>query len=629
MFDFVNEKKRLVQIILVLILLPFAFWGMESYQSSGGDEALAKVNGEKISQQEFDNAMRQQQDRLRESLEGGFDPAMLDKPEIKNSVLEGLVNQRLLVTQARSAGLVISDDQLREVIASIEAFQKDGKFDKQRYEAALSAQNMTPPMFETRLRQDLSLRELADAYTRNGYAANTVADNLIRLNEQQRVISVAQIAFAPFLKQAAVDESAVKNFYDKNQKEFQTAEQVRVEYVVLSADAIGAQAAVDDAEVRKYYDDHQSEFGTQEQRQAAHILVAVSAKASDADKQAARNKAEQVLQQVKHSPGKFAELARQYSQDPGSAANGGDLGMFGRGLMAKAFDDAVFQLKPGETSGLVQTEFGFHIIRLLAVKPAKTQALDEVKSVLAEKLKLQKANDKFAELAEKFSNTVYEQSDTLKPAAELVKSPVRQSGWLGREQAGDMPWTAKTLQAVFAEDVIKNKRNSAAIEIAPNTMFAARVLEYKPASTRPLAEVSDAIRQKLQNQQALELASKQGQVVLGQLQKGEKTDVAWKPAQTILRGQHAELNNDLARQVFQVKADKLPAYIGASNGRDGYTLVRVEAVKEIGAIEEGKRARYAQQLRQLVAGELFQAYLTDARKQADISVKAFAADEKK
>ncbi len=630
MFDFVREKKRLVQFVLLLIILPFAFWGVDSYNKSGsGGESLATVDGEKIRQQEFDNALRQQQDRLRESMGEQFDPAVLDKPEIKHSILENLVGQHLLTSQARAVGLAVSDEQLAQVIAGIEAFQKDGKFDKQTYETALRTQNMTPLIFEARLKQELGLRQLADAYTQNGYASKTATDNLIRLNEQQRVISVTQIPVAPFLKQAAVDEPAIKSYYEKNQKEFQTPEQMRVEYVTFSAEELQAQVTASDDEIKKYYEEHQSEFGTQEQRQAAHILISVAAQASDADKQAAKAKAEQVLQQVRQAPAKFAELAKQYSQDPGSATNGGDLGMFGRGMMVKAFDESVFQLKPGEISDLVQSEFGFHIIRLVAVKPAKIQALDEAKSIIAQKLMLQKANDKFAELAEKFSNMVYEQSDTLKPAAELVKMPVQQSAWLIKGQAGATPWTDKALQAVFAEDVVKNKRNSAAVEIAPNTLLAARVLEYKPASTRPMAEVSDSIRQKLLQQQALELALKQGQSVLAQLQKGEKPSVEWKPVRTISRGQHEGLDNELVRKVFQLKTDSLPAYVGASDGQVGYTLVRVDAVKETDAIDEDKRARYMQQLRQLVGSELFQAYLADAKKHADINIKAFAAEDKK
>lgn len=629
MFDFVNENKKWVQIVLALIILPFALWGVSSYRQSGGGDALATVNGEKISQQEFDNALRQQQGRMREMMGDKFDPAVFDKPEIKHSILENLAGQRLLTLQARAAGLTVSDEQLAQVIAGIEAFQKDGKFDKQRYESVLRGQNMSPLVFEARVQQELAMRQLTDAYANNGFASNSAADNLIRLNEQQRVVSMSQIMADSFLKQITVDDTTVKAYYEKNTTEFQTPEQARVEYVMLSAEALLPQVTVDDAEIKKYYEEHQTEFGTQEQRQAAHILIAVAAQAPDADKQAAKAKAEQVLQQVRQSPGKFAELARQYSQDPGSAAKGGDLGEFARGMMVKPFDGAAFQLKPGEISGLVQSDFGFHIIKLLAIKPAKVQALAEVKGEIALKLHMQKAGDKFAELAEKFSNVVYEQSDTLKPAAELVKVPLQQSKWLNKAQAEVLPWTGKALQAVFTKEVLNDKRNSPAVEVAPNTLLAVRLLEYKPASTRPLAEVSNAIRQKLQHQQALERAVKQGKATLEQLKRGEKTNLVWKPGQAMKRAQLSAQGGDLVHQVFQADATHLPAYVGVENTQGGYLLVRVDEVKDVAAVDEARRTRYVHEIRKLTGDELLQAYVADAKKHADISIKVFAADEKK
>jgi len=629
MFDFVHEKKRLVQIVLLLIILPFAFWGVDSYRKSGGGEALATVNGEKIHQQEFDDALRQQQGRMREVMGDKFDPALFDKPEVKHSILENLVSQHLLMLQARAAGLTVSEEQLAQVIAGIEAFRKDGKFDKQQYVTVLRSQNMSPLMFEARVMQELGMRQLTDAYTQNGYASNTAADKLIHMNEQQRVVSVSRIAPDAFLKQASIDDAAVKNYYEKNSTEFQTPEQARVEYLTFSAEALQSQVTVDDAAVKKYYEEHQSEFGEQEQRQAAHILIAVAAQAPDAEKQAAKARAEQVLQQVRQSPAKFAELAKQYSQDPGSAGNGGDLGLFGRGMMPKLFEEAVFQLKLNEISGLVQSDSGFHIIRLLTVKPAKTLPLAEAKGAISQKLKLQQANDRFAELAEKFSNIVYEQSDTLKPAADLVKIPVQQSAWLIKGRPATLPWTDKALQAVFAKEVLKDKRNSSAVEIAPNTLMAVRLLEYKPASARPLAEVSDAIRLKLQHMQALDLAFKQGKAALEQLQRGEKPNLEWKSSKTFTRSQRAEEDSELVSKVFQLKVDKLPAYVGVESEQGGYVLARVEAVMEGAVIDDVKRARYMQQLRQLTGDELFQAYLTDIKKHADISIKVFASEDKK
>lgn len=628
MFDFVQEKKRVVQIVLSLIIITFAFFGINSYMKSGGSDAPATVNGEKISQQEFANAMRQQQERVREQAGANFDPALFDKPEIKHMILDSLVNQRLLSSQARSVGLTLSDEQLAQIISGIESFQKDGIFDKQRYEAALSSQNMSPLMFESRVREELGTRQLIDAYVKNGYSSQTSADNLIRLNEQQRVVSVAQILPDTFLKQVKVDDASVKDYYEKNKQEFKRPEQARVEYLIFSVSALESQVKVGDAEILKYYDEHVSEFSTPELRKAAHILIAVDAKASDAEKQAARSKAEQILKQVKDAPSKFAELAKKYSQDPGSASNGGDLGLFGRGMMVKPFDDAVFKLMVGEVSGLVQSDFGFHIIKLLGIKGGKTQSLNEVKSLIAQKIKTQKANDRYAELAEKFSNTVYEQSDSLKPAAELVNMPIQHVAWLSKGRIGVAPWTDKALQAVFSDEVVKNKRNTPAIEIAPNTLLSARILEYKPESIPQLSEVAALIRQKLSSQQAQDLALKEGKLTLSTLQEGKAVNVDWKAAKSVTRSQHAPLDNDFTRQIFKANVEKLPAYVGYETAQGAYMLARIESVKEIGSIEDSKRERYLQQLRQMTGEELLQAYLADTKKHASINIARFVTEEK-
>lgn len=629
MFDFVHERKRLVQIVLALIVLPFALWGVDSYRSSGDVVSLAKVNGEKISQQEFENALDQQRQRIREMAGANFDNSMFDKPEVKHSVLEGLVSQRLMLQGARDAGLVISDEQIARIIATIGAFQKDGQFDKQQYESALRAQGMTPAMFEHRVRQDLTSRQLTDGFMQNGYAADSVALNLIRLNEQQRVVSLAKLDMATFLSQAKVDDAAVKQYFDQNPQEFQIAERAKIEFVTLALDSLMEQVVAQDSEIKAYYEDHLAEFGTQEQRQAAHILIAVSKQASDAEKAAAKSKAEQVLKQVKQSPGKFAELAKQHSQDPGSAVNGGDLGLFGRGAMVKPFEESVFSLKVGEISDLVQSDFGYHIIKLVAVKAPKVQPLGDVKAMISQRVKFQHANDKFAELAEKFSNALYEQSDSLKPAAELIKAPVQSGVWLSKDKQSSAAWNGKVVQAVFSDDVLKNKRNSTAIEIAPNTLMAARVVEYHSATVRPLPEVSAQIRAKLQQQQAKQVLVQQGKRLLEQLQKGEKIAVAFQPAQTFTRAQHGTIGQEAAKSLFSANVSKLPAYVGVEDAQQGFILARIDAVKEAPEADEMKRSRYAQQIRQIVGEELLAAYLVSAKKEADITMKDFTAAEKK
>jgi len=621
MFDFVHENKKLIQIILALIILPFAFWGVDSYNKSGNRaEVVATVNDAKITQREFEYALRQQQDRLRQIMGANFDAAMLDNPGMKRAAIDNLVEQRLLVEHARGTGLVIVDEQVAQVIQGIEAFQDNGKFDKKRYETALASQNMSPLMFETRLRDELLGWQVRDAYVQNGFVSNGVADNIIRLNEQQRTVSVSAISFQSYLAQAQVDEAAPKKYYEQNQKEFQVQEQAKVEYVKFSVNDLLTRVEVSAEGVRKYYDEHQNDFGATEERQAAHILITVAAVAPQAEQDAARAQAEKLLQQVRQNPARFAELAKQNSQDPGSAANGGDLGFFGRGMMVKPFEDTAFALKQDEISGLVKSDFGYHIIKLLAVKPARLLSFDEAQEGILGKLRQQKATDMFAELAEKFSNAVYEQSDTLKPAADLVGAKIEQSGWLVKGATTDEPWTAKMLQEIFTDETVKNKRNTAAIEVAANTLVAARILEYKPASIRTLDEVLETIRQKLLHQQALELAAKQGRALLEQLQRGDKPVLSWAAAQTVTRARHGSLNADMIRKVFQADATRLPQYVGAETPQDGYVLVRIDAVKDAEKPDDKKRAGYAQQMRQLTGEEMLRAYLADAKQQAAIKV---------
>lgn len=621
MFDFVHENKRLVQIVLAVIILPFAFWGIDSYNRSGKSaDVVATVNDAKITQQEFGKALRQQQERFRQQLGDNFDAAILDNPEMKRAVMENLVTQRLLTERAKTAGLLVTDEQIAQVIGGIEAFQDNGKFDKKRYETALKNQNMSPLMFEARLRDQLFGQQIQDAYTQNGFASNSAANNIIRLNEQQRVVSVSSILSQPFLAQAKVDEAALKKYYEQYTKEFQVQEQAKVEYVRFSMNDLMTKVEISKEESRKYYDEHQNDFGTPEERQAAHILITVNATATQAEQNAAKVKAEELLQQIKQNPAKFAELAKLNSQDPGSAAKGGDLGYFGRGMMVKPFEDVAFTLKTGEISELVKSDFGYHIIKLTSIKPSRALSFEEAREGIVNKLRQQKAADKYAELADKFSNTVYEQSDTLKPAAELVNTKIEQSGWLIKGMASGEPWTAKMLQAIFNDEAVKNKRNTAAIEVTTNTLVAARILEYKPAAERPLSEVQEEIRQKLLHQEAAELAIKQGKEVLEQLQSGSNLNLKWNAAETVTRGKHGSLDAGLARQVFQANAAKLPQYVGAEVARNGYMLVRIDAIKEGEAINDEKRAHYAQQLRQLTGEEMLHAYLAEAKRQATIKI---------
>ena len=614
--------KFVVILLVSLLILSFAVTGIYSWFSdTSRADFVVSVNGEKISQQEFGQALKDQLAKIRSKLGNSVDPAMLENPEVKLSILQNLISQRLLVQQANHIGAVLPDATLASVIAQIPAFQVDGKFSKETYETLLRSQNMTPAVFESRVRQDLLTQQVLGGVTDSALVPHAVVDTVIKLSEQQREVS--SIVFAPekFMAQVKLDPAVVKGYYEKHRSDFMVPEQARVEYLVLSAESLMPQIQVSDADVSKYYAEHAAQYQLPEERQAAHILISLASGASAAEKAAASEKANQVLKEAKQNPAGFAELAKKYSQDTGSAAQGGDLGMFERGAMVKPFEDAVFQMKVGEIKGPVQSDFGFHIIKVLAIKPAKTRSLDEVKAEIMAELKKQGAIKKFAEIADTFSNTVYEQGDSLKPAAEALKLPVQSSSWMSRK-GGDVAIlnNEKLLQAIFSEEVLKNKRNTEAVEVAPSTLVAARLAEYKPSSTKPFEEVSALIASRLQREQAVLLANKEGQALLAQLKQGKAVNVAWEAPQSITRQRAQGIAESAVEQAFKADAHKLPAYVGVENQQGGFQLLKISKITDIGTIDEAKRKSYTQALSELLSSEYTAAYLASLKRQADIKI---------
>lgn len=613
----------LAKLILALITIPFAMWGVDSYMKYGGDEGVvARVGDQKIGRQEFDRMLREQEQRLRGMLGANFDPAMMERAEVRRPLLDNLINQRVLLQEAARTGWVPSDAELATVIAGIPAFQQDGKFAKGRYEAALREQGLTPQAFEARLRQEMMVGQLRDSIIDSALVSQTVLGRMIRISEQQREVSRADFTPEQFLAQAKVEPAALRSYYDKHQDEFRLPEQLRLEYVVLSVSELIKQVTVSDEEIKKYYAEHASRYGEPEQRRASHILITFPANVTPAEKAAAHAKVDEILVQLRRNPEKFAELARQHSQDPGSAAQGGDLGFFGRGAMTKPFEEAAFGMKAGEIAGPVESQFGVHLIRLTAVRPARTTPLERVRDDIAQELKKQQAGRKFAEAAESFSNMVYEKPDSLRPAAQAFGLEVQTSGWLARKGGENgLLGNEKLLQAAFAEDALKHKRNTEAIEAAPNTLISARVVDYQAASLRPFTEVSAELGQRLQREQAAALAVTQGKAVLAQLQEGKSApQLPWSAPQTLSR-QHAQgLSQAAVSRAFAVEFRTLPAYTGLENPQGGFTLLRISRVIEADAIDDAKKKAYAERVRQITAQENFAAYLQSLKDRSEITI---------
>lgn len=633
MFDAVRNNKTIVRIFLGLITLPFALWGVESYirNATGGND-LATVGDTKISAPQFQQAWRSQQDRMRQALGERFRPEMMDTPEARLAVLNALIDQRVLLLEAGKDRLSVSDEMLREVIGKIPDLQENGQFSLSRYEAALRMQGMSQTQFEAQLRQDLTLQQLIAALGDTGMMSSVAAEAMLRMQAEERQVAELRIVPEQFADQVKVDAANVQKYYTDNQAQFSIPEQVKAEYVVLSLDALLSQSTVSEAEERAWYDSHKDRYQQPEERRASHILLLLDANASAEEKEKVKRKAEDVLKTVQQSPTKFAELAKQYSQDPVSAKQGGDLGFFARGAMVKSFEDTVFKLKEGEVSALVQSEFGYHIIKLTGIKPGKLPAFEEVRNEIEGELKRQVAARKFAESAENFSNIVYEQSDSLAPVAEKFNLKVQESVWLSRNpdpqtaaQLGPL-MNEKLLNALFSEDALKNKRNTEAVEIAPNTLLAARVLEHKPAAVKPFDTVKQAIETRLRMQQAIALAKKAGEEKLADLQKGSEDRISWSPVRSAsrlpgLQGRsQANFPAAAMQSIFKTDVQKLPAYVGVADIAGGYTIYKIVKVAQPEKIDDKMRKGFQREYASILAQEDFAAYLASLRTRYKVSI---------
>ena len=631
MFDAVRNNQRIVQIFLGLITLPFAFWGVDSYvRNSGAGNDVASIGDSRVTVQQFDQALRERQDQMRQAMGASFKPEMINSPEARLSVLNSLIDQQLLMLESSKNRLVVTDGALRDVIGSIPSLQEDGKFSMEKYERALRAQGMSQPQFEAKLRQDLTLRQLMGTISDSAFVSQAQATTILNLQLEERQYSEFRIAPEQYADKVKVDADAVKKFYDQNQTQFEIPEQVKVEYVILSLDSMLSQISVSDAEIKARFEGHKDKYQQPEERRASHILIVAK---TEGEKAAAKAKAEEVLKEVRKTPAKFADLAKQYSQDPGSAKSGGDLGYFGRGMMVKAFEEAVFKQKEGEISDVLESEFGYHIIKLTGIKTAKVKSLDEVRADIVSELKREAATRKFAESAEAFNNTVYEQSDSLQPAAEKFKLKIQQSGWLKknpdqREAAALGPLAnEKILASLFSEDAVKNKRNIEAYEIAPNTLLSARVVEHVAASTRPLESVKNDIEKLLKAQEAATLAKNTGESRLEELKKGGDDKLAWSSLKSASRMQSRDLPPAAVRAVFKAEVQKLPAYAGASVG-GAYVLYKIVKVNAPEKLDETRRNALQNEYAHILAQEELSAYLNALRARYKIDINKAALESR-
>lgn len=605
MFEFIRKHTRVLFFFLIVLIIPsFVFFGLEGYTGFRDNQAatVAEVAGIKINQAEWDAAHRDQVERARRQ-SPNTDAKLFDTPAMKAETLEALIRERLLLVASDKLHLVTSDDRLARLFRQDKQFDflrnPDGSLNK----AVLNAQGMSSELFEQRLRQDMSSRQVMQGVEGSVLAAATPANAGLDAFFQQRELQVERFDAAKFAAQVKPSDADLDAFYKdpRNAARFQAPEQASIEYVVLDLETLAKDVSLSEEDLKKYYTENEARYTTPEERRASHILIKAEKSASDDARAKAKARAEALLVEARKNPAGFADLARKNSEDAGSAQNGGDLDFFGRGAMVKPFEDAAFALEKGAISDIVTSDFGYHIIQQTGARGGEKRSFESVRSTIEELVRKQQAQKRYSEIAADFSNMVYEQADALKPVADKFKLPLRTAQGVTRTPAvgttGPLA-SQKFLEALFGNDAIRNKRNTDAVETAPNTMVSGRIVSYSPARTLPLADVRDKVLAQVSATQAAALARKEGEARLAALKAAPATAIST-PAVTVSRVQPGEVPMPVIEAALRAPATPLPAFVGVDLGNEGYAVAKV--VKVLGRDPAGSdlqrtRTQFAQAL---------------------------------
>jgi len=579
MFDFFRKHTKIVMAFLFLLIIPsFVFFGVERYtQGDGKGEKVARVDGHDITRPEWDQRHRNEVDRIRQQ-SPSVDAALLDSDAARYATLDRMVRDRVLQTAADKTHMTVSEDKLARIFAQdqgLAAFRgADGKFDRELF---MRTTQQTPEQYEASMRAQLATAQVLQGVSGSAFATKAQTEATINAFYDRREVQVARFNAADFAAKVTVSDADLETYYKDHSALFQAPEQATVEYLVLDLEAVKKNIAVSEADAKAYFEQNKARFGTKEERRASHILITAPASAPAAERDKAKARAEQLLAEVKKSPASFADLARKNSQDPGSAEKGGDLDFVTRGAMVKPFEDAMFALKKGEISAVVETEFGYHIIRVTDIKPEQVPPFEQVRARIEDEVRAQQATQEFAKAAETFTDLVYQQPDSLQPAADKLKLKLQTASNVARTPAAGATGALASrnfLGALFAPDSLERKHNTEAIEVGPSQLASGRVAKYAAARTLPFAEVKDKVRSQLVAERAAALAKAEGEARL----RAWQADAAGAPLAapvTVSRLETQSLPAPVIEGALRADTSKLPAWAGVDLGAQGYAVVRV------------------------------------------------------
>lgn len=632
MLEFIRKRAQgfFAWLIVGGIIAAFALFGVNDYFSGGGDNSVATVDGQGISQGELEQAYYQQRQRL-EQMFGGELPAAFSEKMIRQQALSQLVAKEVMVQTALANDMRVSDAQLAEIIRSVDAFQENGTFSRSRYERLLRNQGMTPKSFEARIRRDILAAQFEGGFRDTSLVTSHEMENMLRLQKQQRTVGYLRVALAPFERDASVSDAEVETFYQENQQRFMQPERVKIDYLELNAADLSADVEVDEATLRSYYEAQKINYSTPEERQASHILIQADENASRGELDEARERAQALLERLREGED-FAELAEAESQDPGSAAQGGDLGFFGRGDMVPEFEEVAFALEDdGQLSEVVQSPFGFHIIKLQAVRGGEVKPFDEVKEKILADIQLEQASQQFYDMAEQLANLTYEHPDSLQLASEELQLPIKSSDYFTRQGGEGIAANPKVTAAAFSDDVLIRGNNSESVELGRNHLLVLRINDHRPEAVQPLEEVREAIFNNLKREKARTAAQARADELLEKLRAGaapqdlaEADEVSWHEGRTVGRDDD-DMDRSVLDQAFRLPAPEENAtssnVVAMSSGDQALVVLYDVVDGDPAAASDEEREQMRNQLLQAETNVVSEALMSGVRSRMDISLK--------
>ncbi|MFW5427429.1 MAG: SurA N-terminal domain-containing protein [Methylophagaceae bacterium] len=611
----VHAQGWVAWFIVGLISIPFALWGVNSYLTGPSSVVIAKINGEEVLQAEYQQALQQYRDQMRTQLGEEFDPEVFDRFEVKQAVLDGIVDKKLLRMASHDIGQQVSDKSILNNIRSTPAFQKDGQFDTDTYNRLLARSGLTPSRFEAQLRSDMLSQEISSNVQQSGIVGDYLLNDISRLENQVREVAYGVIFIKDKAETIEINDIAVRDYYEKHAASYLAPEQMVVDYIELSVDDLSKDVELDETKLQQFYNDNESQFIGPEQRKISHILI------EQDEKQALETIA--IIKARLAGGEEFNALAVEFSQDPGSASEGGDLGLFQRKNIEPTFESSVFdKMNEGDVSEPIKTEFGYHLVKVTKIQVGEGQSYTEAKQEIESMYQRQQAEELFYEKTQLLADLSYENPDDLQIASEDLGLEIKTSPSFARGGGTGIASEKKVLIAAFSEDVLVNDLNSTVIELSKTHMLVLHKNKHTQSSQLPFDSVAPSIREQLRYELAREQSQEQGEAIIEKLKAGEEAsglfkEGSWQSEQLVNRA-NTVVNRQILKQVFSTpRPDESNQYSGFIANNGNYIVVQVSAVLEGDTIPD----HYPQK-----ENDNLQTYLTSTY--SDSELRAFIASLK-